>query len=132
MNTNPLLALIQPLLGALGIDPAKLANRLGREQLQRRMERGIPAVARDLTAHGLTPAQVVGDAALSRQMVRSAMYSLFKRAVALPKGGNVVADLLRDHYDDRICHRVIPWLASEQTVEEALALIVREVTEQIF
>jgi hypothetical protein len=129
---NPLLALIHPLLQALDIDPAKLANRLGREQLQRRMERGIPAVARDLTAHGLTPEKVAGDPSLSRQMVRSAMYSLFKRALALRHGGNVISDLLRDTYDDAVVARVVPWLSSGQTAEEALALIVRETAQQIF
>lgn len=127
-----ILTLLLPLLKTLEIDPASLANRLGRDQFTRRMERGIPAAVRNLQAHGLTPAKTHRDAVAQRQMVRSGLYLLFKRGLAMKVGGNVLADGLRDHYDDACVSRVLPQLTATQTTEEALGIIVREVVEQIF
>jgi hypothetical protein len=129
---SPLLSLLQPLLHLAGIDPAQVTNRLGREQLTRRMERAVPAVTRDLASHGLTPERVAGHPGLARQMVRSALYQLFKRALGFPQGGNIAADLLRDVYDDKVVARVAPQLRAAQTVEEALGLVIRELVEIVF
>ena len=127
-----LLALIKPLLGALNVDPGDLANRLGKDQLAVRMARGKDAVAQDLEGHGLTPAQVAGDAKLSRQMVRSALFQLFKKALGSFRGSGHVADALRDHYDDKIVARVVPQLTAAMTTEETVRLVVKETVEQIF
>jgi hypothetical protein len=129
--TTRILGLATGILASFGLDPAETVKKFENRQLEQLMEKQIPDVEARLEA------DLDFDAAkrnpdLSRQWIRSAIYLLIKESLNLPQGGNLVADLLRDHYDDQIVFDVQRHFPSLESPTRALEMIVESLTDQIF
>ena len=128
-----ILGKLQPILKVLGIDPAKIANKMGREQVKQRLTAAAPKVVARLEQDGMTPAAKGDGPEAERQVIRSAMYLLFKAQFSfLPKGANIAGDALRDLYDDKCVALVSPLIDASTTTAAMVDTIIAQVIEVMF
>ena len=128
-----LLGQIAPILKLVGIDPAKMANKMGREQVKQRLIAAAPAVVARLEKDKMTPAAKGDGPEAERQVIRSAMYLLFKAQFSfLPRGANVAADAVRDLYDDKTVALVSPLIDATTATAAMVDTIIAQVIEVMF
>jgi hypothetical protein len=129
----PFLEKILPVLKIIGIDPSTLANKFGREQVKKRVEKAIPAIVERLEKDKLTPAAKAATPEGEALFVSAAMYNIAKAvANVLPFGANVAADYIRDQHRAEVRRLVEPQITAQTTTEAAVILIAHEFIERVF
>ena len=125
-----------PILRLLGIDPAGMANKLGREQVAKRLEAGVPAVVKRLEKDKLTPAAKATTPEGERVFIRAALYLSLKAAFTeiLPqgRGANYASDFLRDTHDDACVAIVGPQMDATTPTADAVRLVNAALIERLF
>lgn len=134
LTNNPALKAVLPVLRMLGLDPAKIANKLSRDKIGALLEANVAKTARRLTGDGWTPAVKASEPEAERQLIRAALYLTLKHALGafVPKGANVLADVVRDQHDEDVVALVAPQLTTEHTTEDLVRMVNAALIERMF
>lgn len=118
----PGLALIEPLLHAVGLDPKKLS----RDQLQKRMEAHVPAIAAAMVKDGETVAKEG-----QQTFVHDALFRLWRAVLAFPEGGRF-ADLIRDRHDAHDAAATASQINAATPQEDAVRAVMNAELDLVF
>lgn len=121
-----------PIAKLIGLD--KIAGKLTRDFVGKRMNAAIPKVVKRLTEDHLTPAEKALSPEGERLFIRAAMYLLAKEVFAgvLPKGANLAADFLRDQHDDKVVALVSPQIDAASSTDAAVRVVAKEFLNRVF
>lgn len=131
----PLLDQLLPLLKLVGLDPGAIGNKLGREQVGKRLAAGVPKVVARLEQGGLTPTGKGDSPEAERVLIRAALYLLIKAVLkpVIPAGPLAfVVDGVRDAYDDKCVALAAPKFDRTATTPQMVQIVAAEFLELMF
>jgi hypothetical protein len=121
-----MLTSLLPLLQKLGL--GNLLADLSRAQVEKRMRKGFPSIKRTMLKNGTTPVNLSDTEAERRQLIRAALYHLWK---AVLKSGTA-ADVVRDSVDDKVVALLSPAIAPTMTQNELLEAVLVTALDVVF
>lgn len=120
-------ALLKQVAEALDFEPKGLVRDEVQALVRKRMEPAIPEIARKMQRDGW----VVGQGRSEGQVVRDALFRLW-RAVFDFDGGGRVADIVRDSHDDTVIDVVAEPITPETPLEDLVRLVMEATLELAF
>jgi hypothetical protein len=124
---NPLLKIIAnllvPNLSLKGLAEDAARQRI-RDELTRKLSKGVRAVAAKLDTDAYKPGVTTAD---DKKMIRSALYWHFRQAAP-----GEIADRLRDVYDDKVVEIVLPRMSTKVTLTQVAQWTADALIEVIF
>ena len=110
-------ALLKRIAAALGLDPKTLVRDEARARVQRRMEKHLGAIAKDMREDDVSLAGR-GEAFV----VRDSLFRLW-RSVFNFNGGGHLADLARDSHDDQVIAATAALITNTTSLEDVLRIV---------